>query len=114
WALENLKKYNEAREEFGKVTAVNNSEMAARAQFQIGETYMEEERLEPAVAALLAVEDVYAYPKWSARALFEAGRAFEKLHQPDEARRQYDQLRAKYKDAPKAAMAQDRLRALKG
>jgi hypothetical protein len=33
-------------------------------------------------AALLAVEDVYAYPQWSARALLEAGGAFEQLKQP--------------------------------
>jgi TolA-binding protein len=61
---------------------------------------------------LLAVEDVYAYPKWSARALFEAGRAFEQLKQPDQAKRQYNQIVTKYKDAPEAAAAQERMRAM--
>ena len=64
--------------------------------------------------ALLAVEDVYAYPKWSARALFEAGRAFEQLKQPDQAKQQYTQLVTKYKDAPEAEMAQDRLKEIEG
>jgi len=41
------------------------------------------------IPALLAVDDVYAYPTWSARALLEAGRAFEQL-QADRSAKQAD------------------------
>lgn len=114
WSLENRKQYQPAREAYEKVIAANNGETAARAQFQIGETFLAEQKFEQAVPALLAVEDVYAYPKWSARALYEAGRAFEQLKEVDQARRQYTQLRTKYKDAPEAEMAQDRLKNMTG
>jgi TolA-binding protein len=112
WAHEQLKHYDEARKAYQQTIDSTNTETAARAQFQIGETYFTEGKFEEAVAALLAVEDVYAYPKWSAKALLEAGRAFEQLKQTDRAKRQYDQVLQKYKDAPEAALAQDRLKAL--
>jgi TolA-binding protein len=114
WALENEKQYEQARQAYEKVIAATNGETAARAQFQIGETWLAERKFEQAIPALLAVEDVYKYPKWSARALFEAGRAFEQLKQPDKAKQQYGEIVNKYKDAPEAGMAQDRLKTIAG
>lgn len=115
WALQNARKFPEAREAYAKVTAATNGETAARAQFQVGETYCEEGNFEKAVPALLAVEDVYAYPAWSARALVEAGRAFEQLKQPDQAKAQYTAVATKYKDqADEAKVARERLKELKG
>jgi TolA-binding protein len=112
WALENQKKYEEARASYQRAIASTNGETAARAQFQVGETYLYERKFDQAIPALLAVEDVYAYPTWSARALLEAGRAFEELKQADQAKKQYEQLISKYKDAPEAGAARDRLAAL--
>ncbi|HWE92958.1 MAG TPA: tetratricopeptide repeat protein [Tepidisphaeraceae bacterium] len=112
WALENQKQYDAARAAYQRVIATSNTETAARAQFQIGETCLAEGKLEQSIKEFLAVEDVYKYPKWSARALLESGRAFEQLKQPAEARQQYAQLVAKYKDAPEAQLAQERLKAL--
>ena len=112
WALENQKKYDEARQWYQKVIAASNTPTAARAQFQIGETHFAEGKLEQAAAALLAVADVYAYPEWAARATFEAGRVFEQMKQPDQARKQYEQVVQKYKDAPEAALARKRLNAM--
>ena len=113
WAHENEKQYDAARKAYQKTIASTNTETAARAQFQIGETLLAEGKFEEAAAALLAVEDVYAYPQWSARALVEAGRAFEELKQPDQAKQQYNVVSEKYKDLPEAAMARDRLSELK-
>jgi len=62
WSLENRKKYDQARDWYGRVTAANSSPTAARAQFQIGETYYAQAKYDRAVTALLAVADVYAYP----------------------------------------------------
>jgi TolA-binding protein len=113
WAQENLKHYDEARKAYQKAIAATNTETAARSQFQIGETYLGEGKFEEAVAALLAVEDVYAYPQWSARALVEAGRAFEQLKQTEQASAQYAIVVSKYKDTPEAGLAQERLKAIK-
>jgi len=114
WALENQKKYDEARQEYQKTITSTNGPTAARAQFQIGETYLAEGKFEQAIPALLAVDDVYKYPQWSARAVFEAGRAFEQLKQNDRARKQYTEVINKYKDAPEADMARERLKNLPG
>ena len=114
WALENRRQYDAARQAYEKVIASTNTETAARAQFQIGETWLAEEKFDQAAAALLAVEDVYAYPQWSARALLEAGRTFEQMKQPDQAKAQYKVVAEKYKDSPEAAAAGERLAALKG
>jgi TolA-binding protein len=114
WALENQKHFDDARKAYQKAIAATNGETAARAQFQIGETYLTESKFEQAIPALLAVDDVYKYPNWSARALFEAGRAFEQLKQNDQAKKQYTDLITRYKDSPEAGMAQDRLKSIAG
>jgi TolA-binding protein len=112
WAFENRKQFEEARQSYQKVIAATNGPTAARAQFQIGETFLAQGKFEQAVPALLAVDDVYKYPDWAARALFEAGRAFEQLKQPDQAKKQYGEIISKYKDAPEADMARERLKSL--
>jgi TolA-binding protein len=112
WAMENQKKYEDARSAYKKVIAASNGEFAAHAQFQIGETLLAEQKFEPAIKELLAVEDVYNYPKWSAPALFDAGRAFEQLKQPAQAKQQYTTIITKYKDTKEAALAQERIKAM--
>jgi TolA-binding protein len=114
WALENQKKYDEARTWYEKVTAGHNGPTAARAQFQIGETYFAEQKYAEAVKALLAVEDVYGKTEWAPRAIYEAGRSLEQLKQPDKAKEQYRAVVEKYKDAPEAALAQKALKGMGG
>ncbi|HEX8914507.1 MAG TPA: tetratricopeptide repeat protein [Humisphaera sp.] len=114
WASENLKQYKAARDAYAKVTATHNGETAARAQYQVGQTYAAEGNHEEAAKAFLAVEDVYAYPAWSAKALSAAGRSFEALKQPEQAKKAYETVVTKYKDqAPEAKAAQARLADLK-
>ncbi len=109
WALENQRKYPQARQWYERVIESHNGPTAARAQFQIGESHFAEKRYERAVAELLKVELVYAYPDWSSRALFEAGRVCEAWGKPDQARSQYAACVAKYKDTPSAKQAAKRL-----
>ncbi len=58
---------------------------------------------------LLKVDILYAYPQWSAAALFEAGRCFEKLSQTAEARQQFKTVVDQYSDTRWAALASERL-----
>lgn len=114
WAFQNQKQFDEARKAYSKVTASNNGETAARAQFQIGDSLLTEGKFEEAALAFLVVEDVYAYPVWSARALYGAGLAFEQLKQPDLARQQFETILKKYKDqTDEAKLAQTKLNELK-
>lgn len=113
WANENLKKYADARTWYNKVIASHNGPTAARAQFQIGETYFAEQKFDEAVKELMKVEIVYDYPQWAAKALYEAGRAFQQLGNVEQAKRQYQTVVTKYKDEPEAELAQKQLNTLK-
>jgi TolA-binding protein len=112
WAMENAKAYEQALEWYGKVIATHNGETAARAQFQIGECYFAMKKFAPAARELLKVDIVYGFDKWSASALYEAGRAFEQLGRLDQAREQYKTCVDKYKDQGPARLAARRLKAL--
>ena len=82
---------------------------AARAQFQIGECLFAKKQYEEAAGALLKVDILYAYPEWSAAALFEAGRCFEKLTKLVEARKQFQRVVELHGDSEWARMARSRL-----
>ncbi len=112
WAMENQGNYDEARKQYTEVTAKTNSPTAARAQFQIGECYFAQKQFEPAVKELLKVGIIYNYPEWSAKAHLEAGRAFESLSQPDQAKKQYTECINKAKGSDVAKVAASRLKAL--
>jgi TolA-binding protein len=79
--------------------------VAARAQFQIGECHFALKQYEDAVRELLKVDVLYAYPEWSAAALYEAGRCLVALGRPSEARRQFMQLRERFPTSPWAERA---------
>jgi len=112
WAMENGKKYDDARKWYTQVIETHNGPTAARAQFQIGECYFAQGKFDLAAGELMKVDIVYAYPEWSAPALYDAGRAFEQLQQPDQAKKQYALCIRKYKDSGPAALAAKRLQAL--
>ncbi|MCE9591506.1 MAG: tetratricopeptide repeat protein [Planctomycetes bacterium] len=114
WAHENLKEIDRARECYAAVIESHNGPTAARAQFQIGETYFAQGDYTRAVKELLTVDIVYAYPEWSAPALYEAGRAYEQLNRFGDAKTQYRQCVTKYKETPEARLAGKRLSALGG
>jgi TolA-binding protein len=113
WALEQQKKYEDARKWYVKTISKTNTETAARAQFQIGETWFQQGKFEQAAKELLKVDIVYDYPSWSAKALYEAGQSFEQLKQSPEAIAQYQRCVENYKDQAEAKLCQQRLTALK-
>ena len=68
---------------------------------------------EEAARELLKVDILYAYPEWSAAALYEAGRCFEALGKPVEARAQYATVVEKHDKTKGAELANQRLPKLK-
>ncbi len=109
WALENQKRFDAAITEYRKVVDRHNGPTAARSQFQIGECLYAQNKYEDAARELLKVDILYAYPEWSAAALYEAGRCFEGLNQPTEAAEQFRQLQEQYSDSQWAVLAAERL-----
>jgi len=109
WARENQKRYDEAMSAYQKVVERHQGPTAARAQFQIGQCLFAQGKHEDAVRELLKVDILYAYPEWSAAALYEAARCFEKLGKTTEAKQHFQQVEDKYAQTQWAKMATQRL-----
>ncbi len=109
WTRENQQRYAEAIAAYHKVVDKHEGPTAARAQFQIGECLFAKNEYEDAARELLKVDILYAYPEWSAAALYEAGRCFEKLAKHVEARQQFKQVTEKYADTNWGRLAAERL-----
>ncbi len=111
WARENQSRYQEAIKAYVAVVERHQGPTAARAQFQIGQCLFAEKKYDEAVRELLKVDILYGYPEWSAAALYEAGRCFEKLNQPEKAREQFSAVAEKYQKTQWADLASKRLAA---
>ena len=82
------------------------------ATVQIGECLFARKQYEDAARELLKVDILYAYPEWSAAALYEAGRCFEALGKTVEARTQFKAVVDKHKQTRWGELAGKRLAAL--
>jgi TolA-binding protein len=112
WARENQQRHEEAVSAYRAVTSRHKGATAARAQFQIGECLFAQKKYDDAVRELLKVDILYAYPEWSAAALYEAGRCLEALNRTAEARKQYETVTQRYGDSKWATPAKERLSAM--
>src|SRR5207237_7349293 len=113
WALQNLKKQDDAVNMYGQVTANTATEIAAKAQLQIGLCRMEQKRYPEATTALLVVPFTYDYPELSAVALIEAARTFSELKQEDQAAKLLQRVIKDHPESKWAEVARERLGALK-
>ncbi len=106
-------RFDEARDAFLKAAprdgAVKN-ETAAQAQWMIGETYMHQDNYEQALTEYFRVEALYAFPRWQAAALLQAGKCYEHIGQPREAVVLYRRILTKYPGTTFVEEASQRLR----
>jgi len=114
WARENQSRYDEAVSAYRQVVDRHQGPTAARAQFQIGECLFAKKQYEEAVREFLKVDILYAYPEWSAAALYEAGRCFQKLGKLVEARNHFNQVAEQYGQTRWAEMASQQLTQVSG
>jgi TolA-binding protein len=94
-ALATQANFDGARKSFQKVIRSptgGKSETAAMAQWMIGETYFHQENYEAALHEYLRVEILYAYPRWQAAALLQAGKCQEALGHWQDATELYGRL----------------------
>jgi TolA-binding protein len=106
WALENQGRHAEAVSAYREVVARHNGPTAARAQFQVGECMFAMKQYDDAVRELLKVDILYAYPEWSAAALYEAGRCLGQLNKNAEAQSQFKQVIERFGDTQWARLAE--------
>jgi len=116
WALYQLKQVDPAMQVFQRaVERGQNSEPAARAQFLIGQLQFEKKEYRQAIKSFLTVAYGYGYPVWQANSLFEAARCYEVLGRPEEAKKLYEELIAKFSEKvpDKTQLARQKLNSLK-
>jgi len=109
WAREQQKRYDEAIRAYETVVAKHQGPTAARALFQIGECLFAQNRFDEAARELLKVDILYAYPEWSAAALYEAARCFERMNKTAEAQDHFRQVAEKHGETRWAQLATQRL-----
>ena len=114
WSLEGRKKYPEARKWYALVEKTHDGRTAARAKYQTGQTYFAERNYKRAAAELISVDSVYDYPKWSSKALLEAGNVFRADKDPESAKAQYALCIKKYPKSKEALVAAAELKKLSG
>jgi TolA-binding protein len=112
WALENEGKPEGAIAAYRQVIERHQGPTAARAQFQIGECLFAQGKHDEAARELLKVDILYAYPEWSAAALYEAGRCFEAMSKPADAKAQFQRVLDHFAATHWAELSGQRLAAL--
>lgn len=110
WALENQGRHAEAISAYREVVGKHNGPTAARAQFQVGECLFAMKQYDEAARELLKVDILYAYPEWSAAAIYEAGRCLMQLNKNAEAQAQFKQVMERFKDTQWAKLAADQVK----
>ncbi len=113
WAWQNQKQYDQAVNAYSQVVNGTTTEVAAKAQLQIGLCRLEQKRYPEASSALLVVPFTYDYPEWSAVALCEAARAFAEQKQTGQAVRLLERVVRDHGMSAWAGVAKQRLGALK-
>ncbi len=106
-----LKEYDAALDNFGRVPALTRSEVAAQAQFYMGQVLQAREDFNGAALAYLRVQALYPDAReWVAAAMFEHGKCSEALGNKEEALKIFREVANKYKDTKWAELAAGRLK----
>lgn len=112
WAKQNLGQAEEAVRLYQQVIAQTDREVAAHAQFMIGQVQVHERKHAEAVQSFYKVAYGYSYPQWQADAMYAAGQSLEALKNTAQAVKQYRELVGKFPQSDQAAPARARIKAL--
>ena len=111
WAWQSQKNYDNAVAAFSEVPKHTTTEIAAKAQLQIGLCRFEQKRFDEAVSALLVVPNTYNFPNWTAAARCAAARANIDLKKPTAAEALWRHV---INDDPKSTWAEVARKGLEG
>ncbi len=109
WAMQQQKNLEGAANAYSQVVARTATDLAAKAQLQIGLCRMEQKRYLDAANAFLVIPSTYDYPELRAAALLEAGKAYLELNQPEQANRQFERILREFPNTPWAEAAKEKL-----
>ncbi|HMF12787.1 MAG TPA: tetratricopeptide repeat protein, partial [Gemmataceae bacterium] len=114
WAWQNQKQFDNAVNAYQQVTAAVATELAAKAQLQIGLCRLEQKRYAEASTALLVVPYTYDFHELNAVALCEAARALAEQKQHDQAARLLRRVLRDHPESKWAQVAKERLESMNG
>ncbi len=109
WAWQQQNNFDQAVNSYAQVTARTATELAAKAQLQIGLCRLEQKRFIDAANAFLVVPFTYDYPELSAAAMLEAANAYTLANQKEQAVRILQRIVGDYPDTPFAEAAKERM-----
>ncbi|MEI6210190.1 MAG: tetratricopeptide repeat protein [bacterium] len=110
WALENLKRYEDAIQQFRTVVdAKERDVLSARCQFHIGECLYGLRRYDLALVELVRVQANYGHEEWTVKSLLEMGRVLEAKGDLTKAQEQFKEVIRKYPKNDAARIAKERL-----
>ncbi len=113
WSLQNQGRFDEAVASYQQVTNLSATELAARAQLQIGLCRIEQKRYPEASIALLVVPYTYDHPQLSAVAMLEAARALTLDKRTDQAVRLLETILRDHPNTEQSEAARKRLEELR-
>jgi TolA-binding protein len=108
-----LAKFDASRAAYARVVQSpigGGTETAAMAQWMIGETFFQQERYDEAIASYHRVERLFAFERWQAAALLQAGKCHEAKGTYRDAIGLYAQLLKQYPQTTFAQEASQRMR----
>ena len=109
WARQQQNDFDGAAEWYNQVAGRSATELAARAQYQVGTCRMAQKKWMEAANAFLVVPTTFDYPELSAASLLEAAQAYRELDQRDQATRLLQRVVADYAGTPFADLAKEQL-----
>ena len=113
WSLHNQEKYDEAVASYTKTVKDGvRDDTGARAQFLLGECFLEQNQHIKARTEFAKVDQLYAFPQWQSKGLFEMARSFAQENQINEAKTVYNKLIEKYPETSSARAAKEELNRL--
>jgi len=114
WALENLKRYEDAIKQFRTVVdAKERDVLSARCQFHIGECLYGLRRYDEALVELVRVQANHGYEEWAVKSLLEMGRVLEAKGDKAKAQDQFKEVIKRFPKHDAAKTAKERLDAIR-
>ncbi len=110
WAFQQQKNLDAAANAYSVVVGRTATDLAAKAQLQIGLCRVEQKRYLDAANAFLVIPTTYDYPELRAAALLEAGKAYLELKQVEQANRQFERIIREFPGTMWAEAAKEKLK----
>ena len=108
------REYDRAEAAFIVTTRLSEGELAAEAQYRIGEICRDRGDLDDAVGAFQTLAFLYGHKEWKAKGLLQVGLCYEELQQPVKAAKFFRELTELFPKSAESEQARTRLEKLGG